>query len=146
MPNDLKKLALACLPAERLCRYCLVCREWNALPSSTQFITDHWVAAPPNKKPWLLFFHDWQSSNYMAHCFFTETWKRLSLAFLKKQYDVNGFGVKASTVGLFLVTIARWYSNIRIVCNPLTVKSIELPRTENGGIINCAEERIYGAV
>ena len=50
LSNDLKVNVLAWLPAENLCRYCLLCREWNVLLSSTQFITKDWLVAPPNNK------------------------------------------------------------------------------------------------
>lgn len=130
---------MAWLPAEILCRDCGVCKEWNALFTSTQFITNDWLSAPPNKKPWLLLFHDCDSLNCMAYCFFTDTWKRLSLAFLKNQYTAAAFWVDASAAGLFLGTIVSfnprgYYEWKLIVCNPLTGKSIELPRIEDSVI------------
>lgn len=98
LPNNFKENVLAWLPAEILCRYRSVCKEWNALLSSTEFIYSDWVAAPPNNKPCLVFFQDFHPFNCMLYCFFTYTWKRLSFAFLEGQYDTNRLQVHGSAV------------------------------------------------
>ena len=54
LPDDLIEEILPWLPAEYVCKLGTVCKEWDALFSSTRFITTQWADAPPNKKPILL--------------------------------------------------------------------------------------------
>jgi hypothetical protein len=128
LPDDLKENTLAWLPVESLCRYRCLCKEWNALISSTKFITKDWVAAPPNNKPWLVLCHRWRLL-CMGYCFFTNTWKRFSLAFLREKYDFSDIWIHGSAAGLVLAS--TWvHGPIRThsLSNPLTGTSLELPR------------------
>jgi hypothetical protein len=122
LPDDLKEEALSYLPAESFCRYRGVCKEWNALISSTKFVTNDWLAAPPNRKPWLVFCQDPNLLSCMAYNFFTNTWKRFSFDFLKNGYEL---WIHGSAAGLFLTSGSI---SAYTVSNPLTRKSLELPR------------------
>jgi len=135
LPNDLKGESVAWLPVENLCRYCCVCEEWNTLFLSRKFICDDWVAAPPNKKSWLVLWND-ISLNFMAYCFFTNTSKKFSFAFLQEKYDVEALENHRSAASLFLLSIVSLKHTVfrHIVSNPLTATSFELPRINDRAI------------
>lgn len=122
LPEYVREEILARLPVESLCRFRIVCQEWNALLSSAKFITSKWAEAPHNKNPWLLVQNVYSKMpNCWVYCFYTRTWEkpsRISLSFLKEiQNYIHCLG---SAAGLFLVTDF-------LVCNPLTRTSLKLP-------------------
>lgn len=126
LAEDTKEDILARLPPECLCRSRAVCKEWNALSTSTKFITNKWAEALPNKKPWLVLCKENNgrggSVNCWRYCFFTRTWKNISFSFLPRGDEkVLYIG---SAQGLFLVDIPY---GINTVCNPLTRTFLELP-------------------
>ena len=142
LPNNLQEKALAWLPLEKLCRYCGVCKEWNALFSSPEFISKHWVAAPPNKKPWLVLQRESQLLDCTAYCSFTNTWKTLSFASLRQKYDARYYWIHGSAGGLFLASVCIIYRKhphdtyeiVYVVYNPVGGTSLQLPTIENGAI------------
>lgn len=140
LPDDLKENALAWLPAKSIGRYSVMCKEWNALLSSTKFITNDWAAAPPNNKPWLVLQYPGIPSTCMAYCFYTNTWKRFSLAFLEEKYRVSAtnrrrfLGGHRSAAGLLLASIEESHFHPVIthtVSNPVTGNSLQLPTINN---------------
>jgi hypothetical protein len=97
---------LAWLPVDSVCRFRSVCQEWNALLSSTKFITNKWRKKPLNTDPWLVAVQipiKWVKEplnggpgqvavqlpeSGLASCFFNQTWKdtsSISLSFLLDQ-------------------------------------------------------------
>ena len=126
LPYNLKKDVLACLPVEYLARFSAVCNEWNALFSSTKFITNRWAKAIPNRKPLLILLSSNCKFPCETYCFYTLTWKCfISFNFLQEAGSLEYHG---SVAGLFLLSI-RPYSNAPTyhVCNPLTRTSLQLP-------------------
>jgi len=127
LPEDTREEVLAFLPLDCLCRSRSVCKEWNALLSSTKFITNKWAEAPLNKKPWLVLCKEnnqrGSSMDCSRYCFFTRTWKNcISFSFLPRGDEkVQYFG---SAQGLFLVDIPHGRNT---VCNPLTRTFLQLP-------------------
>lgn len=136
LPEDTKEDILACLPLESLCRSRAVSQEWNALFTSTRFITNKWAEALPNKKPWLVLCEGNNGRGGSVNCwrysFFTQTWKNcMSFSFLpqgdKKVHYVG------SAQGLFLVDLQSSIpcnpqkGSLRWICNPLTGAFLELP-------------------
>jgi len=125
LPDDLKHEILVWLPVDCICRFRSVRKEWNALLSSTKFITSKWGEAPSNSMPWLV-VQNAQSKmpNCLLYCFFTQRWKKsssVSLSFLEeKEIHINCHG---SAAGLFLLGIFPTF----VVSNPLTRTSLKLP-------------------
>nr|ADE75855.1 unknown [Picea sitchensis] len=128
LSEHLREEILAWLPLQSLCRFRLVCKDWNALISSTRFITTKWVDKPPNRKPWLVVHLQGAPSKMphsLAYCFFTRTWKNtssISLSFLMHQKQETRKCLYGSAAGLFLVGCASEF----VVFNPLTRRSIQL--------------------
>lgn len=144
LPEHLIDEILSWLPLQSLCRFRSVCQQWDALISSTKFITTKWAEKPPNIKPWLVvqwqvlqerrerrlggFASESKTPSSLAHCFFTHAWKKtssISLSFLlqrelKSKYPIHCYG---SGAGLFLVGTAFTF----VVSNPLTRTSLQLP-------------------
>jgi hypothetical protein len=144
LPEHLIDEILSWLPLQSLCRFRSVCQQWDALISSTKFITTKWAEKPPNRKPWLVvqwqvlqerrerrlggFASESKMSSSLAHCFFTRIWKKtssISLSFLLQRelhakYPIHCYG---SAAGLFLVGTAFAF----VVSNPLTRTSLQLP-------------------
>jgi len=132
LPEDTREEILALLPLECLCRSRSVCKDWNALFSSTKFITSRWAEAPPNKKPWLFLckVNSQMGDCSMvssAYCFFTRTWKTgISLSFISEGDEKVKYRAyySGSSQGLFLVDIP---DGRYTVCNPLTQTFLKLP-------------------
>lgn len=144
LPEHLIEEILSWLPLQSLCRFRSVCQKWDALISSTKFITSKWAKKPPNRKPCLVvqwqvlqerrelrlggFASESKMPSSLAHCFFTQTWKKtssISLSFilqreLKGNFPIHCYG---SSAGLFLVGTAFTF----VVSNPLTRESLQLP-------------------
>lgn len=131
---------MAQLPVECVCKFRIVCKQWNALLSSTKFITQKWAEAPPNKMPWLVLGSHLESTK-LVYCFFTGTWKetsRLSFSFVIDKYSgggcwplAAGVNCSGSAIGLFSLRIpfhntgsSLWMSFT--ICNSLTRTSFEL--------------------
>jgi hypothetical protein len=89
LPDDLIEEILPWLPAEYVCKLGTVCKEWDALFSSTRFITTQWADAPPNKKPILLVGAVEYNRDCFAYSSFTRSWKtsRLSLPKIDMKVD-----------------------------------------------------------
>lgn len=127
LSKDMREEILALLPLEWLCRCRSVCKEWNALLSSTKFITITWAEAPPNKRPWLFL-----CKNFYTYCFFTGKWKNspFSFSFLSRADEKVKYGdfyyLFGSAQGLFLVGTTCWYDKLT-VCNPLNQTFLKLP-------------------
>jgi hypothetical protein len=125
LPDDLKHKVLVWLPVECICRFRCVCKEWNALLSSTKFVTSKWGEAPSNSLPWLVVQNaQSKTPNCLLYCFFTQRWKKsssISLSFLKeKEIHIDCHG---SASGLFLLgNFPRF-----VVANPLTREFLKLP-------------------
>jgi hypothetical protein len=149
LPDELIEEILTRLPAEYLCKFSIVCKQWKTLFSSTGFITKKWALAPPNKKPWLVVGAVEENGGYFsAYSWFTRSWKIpcLSLSFLEgKEGPVRvrsrPFHYLGSASGLFL--IAGNFTSSTYVCNPLTGKLFILPRMK---FINCVESTMRGIV
>ena len=152
LPYYLKEDVLACLPVEYLARFSAVCNEWNALFSSTKFITNRWAKAIPNRKPLLIRLSADYKYPSETYCFYTQTWKSfISFNFLQEEESLNYHG---SVAGLFLLSVCP-YSNAPTyhVCNPLTRTSLQLPpmlsfqTVSSMGIYNCGQnKKIYKVV
>ena len=132
LPDDLIEEILAWLPANYLCRFANVSKQWNTTFSSTRFITGRWAEAPPNKNPWLLVGAMDYSKDCWAYSSFTRSWQRscFSLSFLEGNEDAvpnpnSSFSYKGSDAGLFV--IQNNFTNSIYVCNPLTAKCFVLP-------------------
>jgi len=129
-PEYLRDEILAWLPVQDLCRFRCVCREWNALISSSKFITTNWAEKPPNRNPCLVVQWLFLQKGYsLAYCFFTGTWKKNNSIFLsfplrqelETEYPIRCYG---SARGLLLVGAASAF----VVSNPLTRTSLQLPQ------------------
>jgi hypothetical protein len=84
-----KRECVGMVSSQKHKQYFVMCKEWNALLSSTKFITNDWAATPPNNKPWLVLHYPGIPLTCMDYCFFTNTWKRFPLAFLEEKYRVS---------------------------------------------------------
>lgn len=136
LPLDLIKEILAWLPVDSLCRFRSVCQEWNALITSTNFITGTWAEKPPNRNPSLVCVEVKISGS--ASCLFNWTWKKpssISLSFAhntRMEEDTHCWG---SAAGLFLMEyksefgseFGSAFGSAFVVCNPLTTTSLQLP-------------------
>lgn len=136
LPEHLKEDILALLPLDCICKFRSVSKQWNALLSSTKFITNKWAEAPPNRNPWLVVGRDLES-RIATYCFFTQTWKEtscISFYFLLQKYVTETrawnarISCKGSAAGLFLVNICYLSSGFEVlnVCNPITRTSLTL--------------------
>lgn len=138
VPEHLSQEILAWLPLECLCKFRIVCKQWNCLISSTKFITNKWAGAPRNRIPWLvvqwkvLQEADSRVPVSLAYCFFTRTWKKtssISLSFLLLDEEMSNyvFNCYGSAAGLFLAGTADPNPFPLVVSNPLTRTSFHLP-------------------
>lgn len=125
--DHLKAEILSWLPVECVCRFRSVSKQWNALLSSTDFITNIWRKKPPNMNPWLV-IHPAKSnpglvkSICLVYCFFTRTWKKTYSVSVENQNNLVSESC-ASAVGLFLLRTGTFF----FVCNPLRRTSVKLP-------------------
>ena len=135
LPYTLKKDILAWLPLHSLCRFSAVCSEWNALISSTKFISNGWAKAIPNHKPLLILCSANPNLPSMVYSFFRWTWNTfISFNFLQgvdletQLPDRIQLEYEGCVEGLFLVHSGKeiWISSTYHVCNPLTRKSFKL--------------------
>ena len=133
LPESLKEYILAWLPLQSLSRFSMVCNQWNALLSSSKFITNEWAIAVPNRKPLLILCSFNSELPSMTYSFFTQTWRNsFSFHFLQPEEDGRNerFNVSyhGSAGGLFLVGACdRFHFTTYHVCNPLTTTSLQLP-------------------
>lgn len=138
LPEHLREEVLVWLPLQYLCKFRIVCKQWNSLISSTKFITNKWAEAPPNSVPWLvvqwkvLQETDSEGPFSLAYCFFTKTWKRtssISLSFLLQEEEMTNyvFNCYGSAAGLFLAGTADPNPFPLVVANPLTRTFLHLP-------------------
>ncbi|KAH9297203.1 hypothetical protein KI387_028885 [Taxus chinensis] len=118
---------LVSLPAHKICQFRSVCKGWNKLLSSPEFLSVWNEAAVSNRDPWLLVE---TSMGARRFCFSTWSWKKI----------VSGpFSNFASGAGLLLKLSTKKI----IVFNPLTRTYVQLPplfvvRTVMlGGIVGC---------
>ena len=143
LPYHLKEDILACLPLHSLCRFSAVCSEWNALFSSTKFITNLWAKAIPNRKPLLILCSAKPNLPSMVYNFFTRTWKTfISFNFLQgveTQNPDTQLRYSGCVDGVFLVCNPCTYPRTYHVCNPLTRKSLQLERTSTILDISCMD-------
>ena len=88
LSDHLKQEKLKRFPDECLCRSRLFCPEWNALFSSTRFISTEWADFPANKNRCLVLC-EWDCrTRCWAYCFSTRTSKPyFSLCFLDKMFS-----------------------------------------------------------
>ena len=128
LPLELIEEILAWLPLDSLCRSRSVCQEWNALITSTNFITGRWAEKPPNRNPSLVFVEVKQSGQ--ASCLFNRTWKKpssISLSFARNRRREEDTYCWGSAAGLFLMEYKSAFGSAFVVCNPLTTTSLQLP-------------------
>ncbi|GLJ26792.1 hypothetical protein SUGI_0522660 [Cryptomeria japonica] len=79
LPEEMKEMIFAKLPYESICSSLTVCKEWNCILSSQDFLS-----SLPTQSPWLLICGQQENGNWkcVAYCFPTRKWRELSLSFL----------------------------------------------------------------
>eukprot|EP01018_Ginkgo_biloba_P037796 Gb_31812 [translate_table: standard] len=131
LPEHVVERILQCLPWECFFRFRIVCKEWKNLLSSAHF-SSLWREAAA-KQPWLLLcMPNAQMGSCLLFCFFTRTWRTVSLSFLPERSRLN---YKGSAAGLLLADMNQvgkrssfGYSLVRrCVFNPLSRGCFSLP-------------------
>ena len=156
LSDDLKEEIFAWVPVKSLGRFRAVSKHWNALLSSTKFITTKWAEAPPNREPWLVIYGEKYSSTNctcLAYSFYTQGWQEnscASISFMQERYPsfLYSYNFLGYAAGLFLhqlFDISLFDYNMSIaedndlsfdmstvfeytVCNPVTRSFTRLPR------------------
>jgi len=135
LPDHLITEILSFLPMEDVHRYRCICKQWNALLSSNNFINHIWAHAPINQQPWLVLSDDNPSTPCMAFCFYTRKWHTcFSFSFLEKQAGTAQLIWRGSVPGVVLADV--YFSGdgdgsndtgiVARVCNPYTQTFFQL--------------------
>ena len=115
-PNHILERMFPTLEMQHIARFRMVCKEWNMLLSSSEFLSPL-----PERNSWILLCSE---SHDMAFCFLTHSWKTISLGFLPSQTAENHSQVYSrscskSGAGLLLLEITQPQKTYTIY-NPLT--------------------------
>ncbi|GLJ45441.1 hypothetical protein SUGI_0956800 [Cryptomeria japonica] len=114
LPQDLKELIFSKLPLESICSSRIICKEWNSILSS-----DNFLSSLPVQYPWLLICHEEKDKNWrcMTYCFSAQKWRNLSVSFLPKPKGGNTRFLRR--VGLGLLQFQEMSTSQLFVCNLL---------------------------
>ncbi|GLJ55020.1 hypothetical protein SUGI_1181140 [Cryptomeria japonica] len=95
-------------------RFRIVCKQWDKLLSSNRFLS-----SLAESDPWILLC---SSTDCMAYCFLTQSWKNLSLSFLPsrttKTLSLGNSRFCSSGAGLLLIQFG--WPRKYMICNPIT--------------------------
>ncbi|GLJ45434.1 hypothetical protein SUGI_0956570 [Cryptomeria japonica] len=121
LPQDLKELIFSKLPLESICGYRIICKEWNSILSSFNFLS-----SLPTQYPWLLICNKEENKNwgYMAYCFSSQKWRTLSLSFLPNPKGGNTRFLPS--IGQGLLHFRDLPTSQLFVCNPLMRSYVEI--------------------
>jgi len=135
-PADLQTEIFSRLPVEFVYRYRLVCKQWNDLLSSNDFLSKWAEVSLSRKQPRLVFCSNIPEIPWMAFCFYTRTWINPCFMF-SFMNDWTGMPCSSycnqSVPRLILVT--RSDSLNGRVCNPYTKAFVDIPAPHFGYIV-----------
>ncbi|XP_057852580.1 F-box/kelch-repeat protein At5g15710-like [Cryptomeria japonica] len=134
LPQDLKELIFSKLPLESICSSRIICKEWNFILSSVNFLS-----SVPIQYPWLLICNDQKDKSWccMTYCFSAQKWRTLSLSFLPKPKGGNTRFLRR--VGLGLLHFQEISTSQLFVCNPLMRSYAEIEIDATGKFMHIVQ-------
>ncbi|XP_057851582.1 F-box/kelch-repeat protein At5g15710-like [Cryptomeria japonica] len=151
LPQDMKEMVFAKLSFESIYGSRAVCKEWNSILSSYNFLS-----SLPTQNPWLLIYGKKIDGNryYMAYHFSAQKWMTLPLSFLPNLQrgnvkDLAGWGQglllfqETPTPQLFICNpLMRSYAELKI---KLTNKFIRIVQGGKKGpyLVVCPHSKIF---
>lgn len=124
LPEDVLERVFSFLPVLNVFRYRLVCRHWNALLTSHQFLRTH--DGRDHQETWIAVFDGLgflDERSLLLYDTNFRRWRRISLSFLPSQFDI----AVAAAGGLLCVASKAVNRNVMCICNPFTKSYKELP-------------------